>query len=491
MVVSEEQTADRTLLTRVLQNTFWFFNSSILTRALNLLRGIILARLLLPEDFGLFGLASIVIGFTAMFSDVGAGVFLVYKQEKHDQDDSTAFWTNFIIVTLLTIGISGLAPLVGKFYGRMELVPVLIVLAVVLWLYTVSSVHRNLLRRELRLRLIAAIDAIVSIVSFISVIWLALKGYGVWAFVFSNLLANIVNVLLLFYTSRWLPKLHFSFVSFKKLAPFSGWYIGQAIVWYLILNMDNLLVGKFLGMSALGIYTLAYNYALLPITVVANSIGNVVFTELPRLYHSQTQFWAAFYKFSRLLLGSVCPIACVLIVSASDLFPVLFGAKWTSAILPFQILAFYGIVRCLWIDPFSALGYFNLSFWFGLLASILSFFGIYAGLQYGINGVALAVLIVVGCVHIAALYFVSRSMVRLKEGFQNALPFIFVGGVATFVALCIRYLFLTLVSSNKLFLVFVTITTIFLVYGLVYRRHLRDIISIIITKPNDKKLKME
>lgn len=479
MPQDEQNLPSSQFLSRVLNSSFWMFNSSILVRALNLLRGIVLARLLIPEDFGLFGLASIVIGFTTIFSDIGAGSFLMYKHKSKDEDIDTAFWVNLVTATLLSVGIVFLSPLVSKFYNESRLIPVLVVLASALWFQIISNIHRNLLRRELKLRSIAFVDALVSIVVFVIAILLALRGSGVWAFVFSTLTGNIVNVLLLWYASRWLPKWRFSLGSFKVLMPFSSWYLGQAVVWYFILNMDNLLVGKFLGMNELGIYTLAYNYALMPVTLVANSLGNVTIPELARLKPGSLEFWDAFYKVSRILVGSVCPIACTLIITAPDLFPLLFGSKWNSAILPFQIIALYGIVRCLWVDPFSALGNFKLSFWFGLIANILCFVGIYLGLHYGIIGVAWAVLIVIGCVHILALYVGSNSIARFFEGIKNAIPFLLGAVSATLVAVFVRHLFLFFVSDRKELLVLVSTVTLFLVYGIVFKRYLLEIFALI------------
>src|ERR1700722_17946979 len=103
------------LLPRVLRGSFWMLNSSLFGRALNLARGVILARLLVPDDFGLFGLAMIVVGFTAVFSDVGAGAFLVSSQDRIEEHVNTAFWANLGIATLLASGVVGATPFVARF----------------------------------------------------------------------------------------------------------------------------------------------------------------------------------------------------------------------------------------------------------------------------------------------------------------------------------------------------------------------------------------
>ena len=163
-------------------------------------------------------------------------------------------------------------------------VPVLAVLAAFLWLQTASTVHRNLVRRSLRFRALAIVDGVLGLATFLIAVALAWWHYGVWSFVLSTLAGSALAAVLLFYIYPRKPRWRFSSISFRALAPFSGWYVGQAIAWYLVFNIDNLMVGKFLGIPALGVYGLAYNYSLLPCMLIGISLGNVVFAEFPRLY---------------------------------------------------------------------------------------------------------------------------------------------------------------------------------------------------------------
>jgi O-antigen/teichoic acid export membrane protein len=470
------------LLLRVLHSTFWMLSSNVFGRALNLARGVILARLLVPDDFGLFGLAAVVIGFTAMFSDVGAGAFLVYSQEDLKDHVDTAFWANLSIATVLASGILGAAPFVARFYHRPDLIPVLAVLAFSLWLQTAATVHRNLLRRELRFRSLAVIDGLISLAAFVIAVALAWRGFGVWSFVLSALLSNAINAVLLFYAYEWIPRWRFSKRSFHALAPFSGWYVAQALAWYMTLNIDNLMVGKFLGIDALGIYGLAYNYALLPLSFIGISFGNVVLAELPRLHSDPEHFWSAYFMSSKLMAGLVCPIAAALVIAAPDVFPILFGPKWTSAILPFQILAVYGAIRGLWMDPFGSWGKFQPSFWTGLTALLLSGLGIYLALPYGKTGVALAVLVTVGATNMANLYVVSRSLEIWLRGVRNAAPYFLTAAAATAVAAGARYGFSRTISHQKELLALVSLTTLFGIYGAVFYKQLRSYLSLMMSK---------
>ncbi len=470
----------RNLLHRALRSTFWLVNSSLFVRALNFARGIILARLLLPDDFGLFGLASVVVGFTQMFSDIGTGMFLLYRQESIEEHADTAFYANAGIATLLAAAVAATAPLVGRLYGRTDLVPVLVVMAFALWLQAVSTIHRNLLRRALRFRVMAGIDAVMNLTTFVAAVGLAVQGFGVWAFVLSTVAGNLVSLVALFWAYPWRPGWHFSRPSLAAMAPFSGWYLGQAIVWYVVLNIDNLLVGKFLGIPALGIYGLAYNYALLPITLIAGSLGTVVFAELARLLPNRTQFWRAYHQFSRLLAAGACPIAFALSVSAQDLLPRVFGPRWNAAIIPFQILALYGVIRGMWIDPLAALGRFDLSFGLAVASAAASLLGILAAVRAGLgtSGVAWVVLIVGAVSQLGALLLATRSWRKWFEGIRMVSPFIAVGACSALAALGLRRLYLSWFGYQGTPIVLLTLLTVFGIYAVVFRSYLRELLGI-------------
>jgi len=466
------------LLPRVLRGAFWMLNSNLFGRVMALARGVILARLLVPDDFGLFGLASVVIGFTAMFSDVGAGAFLVYSQDGVQDHVDTAFWANLGIATLLSASVCAAAPFVAHFYHRNDLTPVLLVLAISLWLQVATTVHRNLVRRVLRFRALAIVDALIALCTFLAAVALAWGGYGVWAFVLSGLAGNVISAFLLFYVYAWVPRWRFSAESLRALAPFSGWYVAQAIAWYLVLNIDNLMVGKFLGIAALGVYGLAYNYSLLPVSLIGIALGNVVYAELPRLYGDPPRFWSAFFLYSKLLISLICPLSAALVIAAPDIFPLLFGSKWNSAIVPFQILAVHGAIRSIWIDPFSALGKFRPSFWLGAATLCVSSLAIYLALPYGQAGVAVAVLIAVGAASIANLLVASRSKAKCIQGLRNAAPYFATAAGAAVVALAARHVFALAVSNRKLWLAAVSITVLLGIYGTVFQKEFRGYLDI-------------
>jgi O-antigen/teichoic acid export membrane protein len=465
------------LLPRILRSSLWILNSNVVNRALTFARGVILARLLIPADFGIFNLASVIIGSTVMFSDIGGGTFLVYHPEDADALFPTAFWANLGVATILGLGVAASSSFVARFYDRPELVPILRVLSVALWLQAATNVHRNLLRCNLRFRALSLFDSISSLVMFLSALALAWRGLGAWSFVLSTVLANLVSLVLLLFAFPRLPAWEFSWKAIGVMAPFSGWYVCQAVVWQFVYNIDNLMVGKLLGMEALGVYSVAYSYAMMPVTFIATTMLTVVFAELPRLHNVPDQFWLTFRQISTLLSGLVCPIAAALFASAPDLIPLVFGSKWNGAVFPFQIITIYGAIRCLWVDPIGALGRFKLGFFLGLGILALSVVSIRDGIRYGAHGVSFAVL-GVGCVaQITSLFLAGRSWRLVRQSLGNSLPHFAVAAAAALVATLIRHAALGLIGDQKPVMTFLSASVVVVLYTLAFRKSLFKLMS--------------
>ncbi len=435
-----ELDAHEARFSRSLRNVLWMSSSGVITRALNLTRGIVLARLLTPFDFGVYGLAGSIVGIKERIADIGAGSFLVYRPKEIAEHVETTFWVNLTLSSLLLGILAAVAPLLARLYRQPLLTPVLVLMGLATWARINASIHQSLLRTESRFRALAVIDNASSAAWLVIAVALAWKGFGVWALVASAVAANAILAALLILTQSWRPRWRVSKSSLRQLSGFSFWFLGQGIAWYLVTNLDNLLVGRFLGMALLGIYVLAFNYALLPISVVGNAMGNVAFAELPKLYDRPEEFWASYVDFSRVsaLLGSAAAFAAL--VAAPTIFPLVFGHKWDAAIIPFQILSVYAAVRCLWLDPFLARGSFRLSCLTGLASVVVAAATIWFGMSFGLMGVACAMLAVQVALNVAALWLVSRSWATVERAARTCLPYLFGGAVAAMAGLSLGYL---------------------------------------------------
>jgi O-antigen/teichoic acid export membrane protein len=461
---------------RALRDVLWLSSSSFLSRILNLARGVILARLLTPFDFGVYGLAGSVVGVKERIADIGAGNFLVYRPEEIEQHVETTFWVNLALSSLLLGLLAATAPVLARIYRQPLLTPVLVLLGLGVWARVNASIHQNLLRTQSRFRALAIVDNCSSVAWLAVAVALAWKGFGVWALVISALAANVILAVLLVASQGWRPRWRLSKSSLRLLGGFSFWYMGQGLGWYLMANLDNLLVGRFLGMTLLGIYALAFNYALLPVTLVGNAMGNVGFAELPKLYNRPEAFWASYLQFSRVLALLGCFAAFAALVAAPDIFPIVFGHKWDASIVPFQILSIYAAARCLWLDPFLALGKFRLSCLTAAASLPVAVVLIGLGAKHGLAGVACAVLVTQLVFNVVSLRVTARSWRPLLNAARATLPYLAGGMAAAALALGFRHFVLAGRIEVKIETMAMTVGVFLCLYAFLFRSDLTAVL---------------
>lgn len=461
---------------RSLRHVLWMSSSGVITRILNLARGILLARLLTPFDFGVYGLGGSIVGIKERFADIGAGVFLVYHPREIGEHRETVFWANLGLSSLLLTLLAIAAPFLARVYREPLLTPVLVLLGLGVWARVNASIHQSLLRTESRFRALAVINNCSSAAWLGIAAALAWRGFGVWALVDSAVAANVVLAASLIVTQGWRPRWHLSKASLRVMGGFSFWFLGQGIGWYLVGNMDNLLVGRFLGMSLLGVYALAFNYALLPVTTVGNAMGSVAYAELPKLFDRPESFWRTFRAYSRVQALVACLAAFAAAAAAPDVIPLVFGAKWSAAIAPFQILSVYAAVQCLWLDAFLACGDFRASCLVGLgsVAGAAAAVGI--GLRFGLVGVAGAMLLMQVVFNVVSLRVMSRSWRQLGAVARATAPYLAGGMGAAAVALGFRSYVLAGRIGYRLPTALLTVAVFTAIYGLLFRKDLSAVL---------------
>lgn len=461
------------LVGRILGNSLWILTSSAGVRGLNLSKSLILAWLLAPDDFGVFGIAMVVTGLALMLGDMGAGVFLIYDKDA-ELHASSAFWFNLAIGGLLGALVNLAAPIVARVYQRPELIGMLAILSVSVCLEVTASVPRNLLGRRLRFRAMALVDLAANLALFLVAVGLAWGGAGVWSFAWSTLVGQAITLALLHSAAGWMPRSGPAVASLRAIGSFSGWYVMASFVWYLALSLDKILIGKYLAVSALGVYSLASMYAMLPVSLVATPLGQVVLPEFARLHDDPVGFWAFFDRISKLLVGAVAPLAFTLIVVAPQLFELVLAPKWRDGVFPFQALLAYTVLRCLWLNPFSALGRFDLALWHGAGTCVVTAIAMWFSLDYGINGVAVVVLVCIGLSHVTALFVASRSVRRVAAVLAVVTPHLLGAGIPA----AVTWLLLDLVGDAALGrggAIVVASLLILGTYAVIFRHWLREL----------------
>ena len=383
----------RPLHSRVARGIAWKAFSQVVLQASKVVVALILARLLTPHDYGIAGMVLVFSTLVYVFSDVALGSALVQRRTLTELDRSTVFWTSAAVGSLFTaVGIAASWPL-AAFFGEPAVQPLLAALSLSFVVTALGTTQKALLMRDLdfrrlELRLIGATfaGAIVGIAA-------AASGAGAWAIIGQQVTIAVGSTALLWVASRWRPQLRFSVASLRSLAGFSGGIFGTRLLFYVSRNADNLLVGRFLGASALGVYALAYNLMLMPMERLAGPVQEVLFPAFSKMQDQPRRLAAAWLRVNRAIAAVSVPSMLGLIIVAPEFVTVALGAKWEPAIPVLQILAWAGLLQSLQrlnSSVLQARGRAGTLFGFAALAATLNLAGFAVGLQWGIVGVAAA-----------------------------------------------------------------------------------------------------
>ena len=357
---------------------------------------IILARLLSPEDFGLIAMIIVLTGFADVLSELGFGAALIQRKEIDSAHLSSVFWLNLATGSLLTVFFIAAAPLISSFYREPLLKPVTMILSLNFMVGSFKIVQLSLLQRKMAFKTIARIEIISVIVSGIAAISMAVSGFGVWSLVARVLLFTVISMMLTWVFSDWRPEVLWDKKSLKDLMGFSSHYLGFNVLNYWIRNIDNLIVGRFIGSRALGIYSRAYTLMVMPVSQVSAVITRVMFPALSSIQDEKEKVKGIYLRAIKMIALITFPIMVIFFVLAEPMILVLLGDKWSGVILILQILAFEGIRQVVgttvgWI--YNSQGRTDIQFKWGVFSGIVRLTAFIIGLRWGIVGVASAYVI--------------------------------------------------------------------------------------------------
>ncbi|MDE3181575.1 MAG: lipopolysaccharide biosynthesis protein, partial [Acidobacteriota bacterium] len=353
----------------------------------------ILARLLDPKDFGLVGMVTAVTGVFHIFKDFGLSTATVQRVTVTEEQISSLFWINVLVGAILGILSVVVAPTIAAFYHDPRLFAVTAILGLGFLFDAAGVQHSAILQRQMRFTALAAIET-ASLSAGIAVgIVLALRGYGYWALVATIVVTPLASAMGVWLTAAWLPGPPRRHVGVRSMIGFGGTLTLNGLVAYAAYNMEKVLLGRFWGADALGIYGRGYQIANLPTSNLNSAVGGVAFSALSRLQNEPGRLRTYFLKGYSLVLTLTIPITVVCALFAHDVVLVILGAKWTAAVIILRLLAPTIVVFAL-INPLGwllySLGLVGRSLKIALVFAPIVVVGYVIGLPYGPKGVALA-----------------------------------------------------------------------------------------------------
>lgn len=353
----------------------------------------ILAHLLSPADFGLMAMIMVVLGFIRLLNELGLSSSLVYNASVTQRHLNSVFWIIFGAGIVLTILFICLTPLISSYYGQPLLNILSFVVAFTFIINSLAVVPQALLIKQMDFRRLAKAEIPSTIIAGIVAILLAWSGAGIWSLVVQALVAATTLTFLLWSACRWRPTMSFDKACINELKSFSANLLGYNIFNYWSRNFDNLIVGKFLGASALGIYSCAYNLMVFPVFQITSVTSKVMFPALASIQNDHTRVRDAFLLANRIIGLVSFPVMVGLYVTSESLVLLLYGDQWYEAVPVFRILCISGMFQPVgatvgWL--LTSQGRTDLLFKLGIYSAAINVIAFSVGLRWGIEGVAWA-----------------------------------------------------------------------------------------------------
>lgn len=302
----------------------------------------VLARLLTPNDYGLIGMVAVVTNFISMFKDLGLSLATVQKPEINYVQVSTLFWVNIGLSLVLCLTVVLISPVVGWFYGEPRVTRITAVTALGLILGGLSVQHEALLKRQMKFFSLSIIAFVSMTVGYIVGIVMALRGFGYWSLVFSQMALLGTNTAGVWLACRWVPARPARGAEVKSMLSFGGNITGYATINYFAKNTDSLLIGRFGGPQQLGFYTKAAQILALPTDQLSEPINSVAIPVLSRLAQDPERYREAYRRMVEKVLMFTMPAVALMISTSDWLVRIMLGPQWggTSTILMLMGLAF-------------------------------------------------------------------------------------------------------------------------------------------------------
>jgi O-antigen/teichoic acid export membrane protein len=352
----------------------------------------ILARLLSPTDYGLQAMVLTLTALFSLFKDAGLSVATVQRDTLTQEHISTLFWINLALGAFLTMVVAALGPFLAAFYKDPRLLWLTVASASIFLFNSLSVQHKALLDRSMRFTTGAKIDMLSATVGSIIAIGMALLGFGYWSLICQNISLPIVGTVATWIAMPWMPGRPRWTAELRSMVRFGGTVTLNGFVVYIAYNTEKILLGRFWGPAALGLYGRAYQLATLPVQQLTGSVGGVVFPVLSRMQGDPDRLRRFYLKSHSIVVSMTVPVVLGCVLFSNEIVRTMLGQKWMAAAPVLRLLAPTAMVFAL-MNPLASLlratGRVQRSLNIALVIAPVVILGIVAGLGHGPSGVAL------------------------------------------------------------------------------------------------------
>jgi len=404
---------------------------------------LVVLKIISKEEFGVANIVLAIFAILESINEMGLGVALVQKDNISKNQVSSLFWLSFFISITLYPILFFLAPVFAHFYEASQLSDLIRVYGLVLIIYSLNLVPRNMLMKNLQFKQLAVIDNISMLSASVIMIFSAWKGYGAFSIVFGDIANRFFQFVGCYIVHPFVPRLTFKFSKIRDMFFFGAYATGSKLLYNLYTHSDYLIVGKVFGLEALGIYTLAYRMIADPVRALAGVVNQVAYPTFSKLQNDLERLKKYFFAIARFSLLIVSSILVVVVVFMDWILSIGGYEKWLDAVPIAYVFAGVGVVRS--ISPLipqllNAMGQAKKNFIYSLCMAVGMPLSFLVASQISLMAVAWAWTIVYPLMVFILVFFgasiFKQSVVSFIVKFYASLPTV---ALITFLVLLIKF----------------------------------------------------
>ncbi|MBN2280612.1 MAG: lipopolysaccharide biosynthesis protein [Candidatus Marinimicrobia bacterium] len=328
------------------KGSVWLFGSNVFARLFGFITTLVLAKVLMPEDFGVVGYGFLVVNSVALFKMMGFNTALIYQKEKTQEAASSLFWFLVLWSIFLYCLIFMVSPVIAGFFREQRLVHLVQVLGLSIIINSISSIPISLLEKDIHFKKRILPDVSKLIIYSVTTIFLAFKGFSYWSFIWGTLLADLAQLVFSFFLKPVKIALRVDFSLLREMFRFGKSIVGLSFLQFGVRNIDDFFIGRMLETASLGIYQFSYRIANVPATNITNVFGQILFPTFAKIAHDDAKLMNAFIKFFRYIVILTVPLTFYIVLIIPD-FVQLYYEQWQKAILPIQLISYFGLLRAI------------------------------------------------------------------------------------------------------------------------------------------------
>lgn len=416
------------LKNRTINGIIWSFTERVGHQAIRFIITVILARLLLPEQFGLIGMLAIFIAISRTFLDSGFGAALIQKKDTTQSDYSTVFYFNIVIGLLSFAILYFTAPLIATFYEKSQLIALTRFIGLSIVINSFGLIQNTILIKKIDFKTLTKVNLLSVFLSGCIAILMALKGFGVWSLAVHVVSMNFFVTILLWFFNNWRPTLEFSKKAFKNLFSYGSKLLASSLINTIFQNIYLVVIGKTFAARQLGFYTQANRLKDYPSRNLYNIFQRVTFPVFSKIQDENSRLKKGYKNIIKTLTFINFPLMLGLIVVADPLIRVLLTEKWLPAVPYFQLLCIVGFlypIQSLNLNIIKVKGRSDLFLKLEIIKKIIIALAIVICLQFGILALIIGQVITSFVAYFINSYYSGRFIdYGIKEQITDILPYL-------------------------------------------------------------------